>query len=181
MSPPKPWRLLAREEKFAVPGRMKIAVDRVELPDGRVIDDYWRIELIDHVVIVATTADGALICERQYKHGAGRVGLTLPAGHIDPDEPPLAAAQRELLEETGYGGGEWRSLGDCVVSATQYASRAFFFQAKGVAPRQPPASGDLEEMEIVLLDRRAIATAIAANEFIVAGDLAALMLAHSLR
>jgi len=81
----KPWRLLAREERFAVPGRLRVAVDRVELPDGRVIDDYWRVELTDHVVIVATAADGRLICERQYKHGAGRVGLTLPAGHIDRD------------------------------------------------------------------------------------------------
>ncbi len=173
-----PWRLLAREEKFAVPGRMKIAVDRVELPDGRVIDDYWRVELFDHVVIVATTPDGKLICERQYKHGAGRVGLTLPAGHIDGAEPPLQAAQRELLEETGYGGGEWRSLGDCVVSATQYASRAYFFRATDVTLKQPPASGDLEEMEITLLTPDEVRAAFKGGEFIVAGDLAALLLAR---
>lgn len=178
MTAPKPWRLLAREQKFAVPGRLKIAVDRVELPDGRVIDDYWRVELFDHVVIVATTPDGSLICERQYKHGAGRVGLTLPAGHIDENEPPLLAARRELLEETGHGGGEWRPLGDCVVSATQYASRAYFFEAKNVVPTQPPASGDLEEMQIVLLPPEAVRAAIKAGEFIVAGDLAALMLAR---
>jgi ADP-ribose pyrophosphatase len=157
---------------------MTIAVDRVELPDGRVIDDYWRVELFDHVVIVATTPDGSLICERQYKHGAGRVGLTLPAGHIDGDEPPLLAAQRELLEETGHGGGEWKSLGDCVVSATQYASRAYFFQATDVVFRQPPASGDLEEMQILLLSPAAVSAAIRGGEFIVAGDLAALLLAR---
>ncbi len=174
----KPWRLLAREEKFAVPGRMKIAVDRVELPDGRVIDDYWRVELFDHVVIVAATSDGRLICERQYKHGAGRVGLTLPAGHIDGAEPPLLAAQRELLEETGYGGGEWVALGDCVVSATQYASRAYFFRATGVTLKQLPASGDLEEMEIVLLSPDEVRAAIKGGEFLVAGDLAALLLAR---
>lgn len=174
----KPWRLLAREQKFAVPGRMKIAVDKVELPDGRVIEDYWRVELFDHVVIVATAADGRLICERQYKHGAGRVGLTLPAGHIDGAEPPLQAAQRELLEETGHGGGEWRSLGDCVVSATQYASRAYFFQATGVTLKQQPASGDLEEMEIILLSPDDVRAAVKAGEFIVAGDLAALLLAR---
>jgi len=173
----KPWCLLAREEKFAVPGRMKIAVDRVELPDGRVINDYWRVELFDHVVIVAITTDGRLICERQYKHGAGRIGLTLPAGHIDGAEPPLQAAQRELLEETGYSGEGWRSLGDCVVSATQYASRAYFFEARDVTLTQPPASGDLEDMEIMLLTPAEVRTAIKAGEFIVAGDLAALLLA----
>ncbi|MGH9588796.1 MAG: NUDIX hydrolase [Terracidiphilus sp.] len=51
-----------------------------------------------------------VVMERQYRHAAGRFLWELPAGKIEPDEDPLAGAQRELVEETGYRARKWSEL-----------------------------------------------------------------------
>ncbi len=83
---------------------LRLRKDRIELPDGRTIDDYYVRESRGFVVIFATTPDGRVILVRQYKHGIGKALLELPAGAIDPGEAPLQTAQREFAEETGYAG-----------------------------------------------------------------------------
>jgi len=79
---------------------LRLRKDRIELPDGRTIDDYYVRESRGFVVIFATTPDRRVVLVRQYKHGIGRVLLELPAGAIDPGETPLQTAQREFTEET---------------------------------------------------------------------------------
>lgn len=98
-------RKLAYDSKF-----LKVYEDTIKLPNGKVIDDYTLVELPTVVMVVATDIDGRLIVLREYKYAAGETMLTLPAGHKEADESPIAAAQRELLEETGYAGGEFQEL-----------------------------------------------------------------------
>ena len=86
---------------------IQLSVEQVRLPDGRVVDDYYRIKLPDYAMVFAQTTDGKIIMERLYKHGIGRVSLGLPAGLVHAGEDPLAGAQRELLEETGYEASEY--------------------------------------------------------------------------
>jgi ADP-ribose pyrophosphatase len=76
---------------------MEVAVEAVELPDGRVVDEFLSVKTRDFAMVVAFTADGRIVMERSYKHGVRRVALSLPAGYLEPGENPLAAAQRELL------------------------------------------------------------------------------------
>jgi ADP-ribose pyrophosphatase len=68
-------------------------------------------------------ADPTILIERQYRHAAGQFMLELPAGSIDPGETPLAAAKRELIEETGFRAGKWSRL------VTFYASPGFVAEA----------------------------------------------------
>jgi len=65
------------------------------------------------VVILAideTAADPIVIMEQQYRHAAGQYLWELPAGRREPGESPLAAAKRELIEETGYRAKKWQKL-----------------------------------------------------------------------
>ena len=63
------------------------------------------IEAVDWVNVLALTADRQVVLLKQYRPGIDRVCLEIPGGMVDPGEQPVEAAVRELLEETGYGGG----------------------------------------------------------------------------
>lgn len=88
---------------------LQVHADQVNLPDGKqMVREY-----IIHpgaVVIVPLLDNGELVLERQYRYPLHRDFFELPAGKIDPGEDPLACAQRELLEETGYTAASWRYL-----------------------------------------------------------------------
>jgi 8-oxo-dGTP pyrophosphatase MutT (NUDIX family) len=83
---------------------LRLRVDRVELPDGTVIDSYFVRETRGFAIVAALTPDRRIVLVRQYKHGIRTVTLELPAGTLDPGETPEACAVRELAEETGYAG-----------------------------------------------------------------------------
>jgi 8-oxo-dGTP pyrophosphatase MutT (NUDIX family) len=61
--------------------------------------------------VLARTEEGHFVVVRQYRFGTRHVTTEIPGGVIDPGEEPLAAAQRELREETGYTAERWSYLG----------------------------------------------------------------------
>jgi 8-oxo-dGTP pyrophosphatase MutT (NUDIX family) len=96
------WRVLSTRQVIDTPF-LRIRSEKVALPDGTILSDYYIVENRGWVGVVPITEDGRFIINRQYKHGIGLEVLEFPAGGIDPHETdPLVAAQRELMEETGY-------------------------------------------------------------------------------
>ena len=97
--------------RAAYRGRMlKVNEDEVTLPDGGTA----LREYIVHpgaTIILPLFDDGSVLLERQFRYPLGQHFYELPAGRLEPDEPSLATAKRELLEETGYVAAEWRELG----------------------------------------------------------------------
>ena len=97
----KPWKLLDTEYLVDAPW-LKVAKEKCELPNGKVIDDFYTLWQPDWVLILARTAEGKWIMTEQYRYGTGKIALEFPAGIIDKGETPEQAALRELQEECGY-------------------------------------------------------------------------------
>ncbi|MFA6561746.1 MAG: NUDIX hydrolase [Verrucomicrobiia bacterium] len=174
-----PWQVLESRKVFAAPPWIRLSRQRIRLPDGRVVDDFHYIHLTDYAIVVAQTPDGRFILERQYKHGVGKVCLTLPAGGVAEGEDPLRAAQRELLEETGYEADSWQCLGRYACNANYGCGNAHIFTARNARRIAEPDSGDLEEMEIVLLEKEELRRALHDGRIAALGAVAAVALALS--
>ncbi len=91
-------------------GWLGFRVDSLRYASGR----EGTIDVVEHpggITLVAVTDEEQLLFVRQYRHPLGHELLELPAGTLDPGEPPEVAAERELQEETGYRPGAIRTLG----------------------------------------------------------------------
>lgn len=89
---------------------LRLRCDDIELPNGTVLPEYYVRESIGFVMIFAITLRREVVLVRQYRYGNDSISLELPAGSLDPGEDPLACAQRELREETGYTAARWEPL-----------------------------------------------------------------------
>ena len=98
------WKVLSSEYLIRKPW-LTARCDRLELPDGRIMPEYYVLEYPDWVNVIAITKDGKFVMERQYRHALRVEEFELPCGVMEKGESPLEAAKRELLEGTGYGGG----------------------------------------------------------------------------
>lgn len=144
---------------------LKVEQHVVELDDGRRIEDWGWVVTPEFINVCPVLADGRILCFRQEKYAAHGLTMGLPGGYLEPGEEPLAAAQRELREETGYGGGRWTALGSYVVDGNRGNGRGHFFLAQDVQWQQPPDADDLETLEQVLLTPTEARAALLAGEF----------------
>ena len=125
--------------------------------DGRLIDvtvERWgehEREIVEHpgaVAVVAVDAERSVTLVRQLREPARKYLLELPAGTLEQGEQPLETARRELAEETGLTGGEWRELAAFYTTPGFCRERMHLFVAEGVEPGKPQAEAD-EDLELV--------------------------------
>jgi ADP-ribose pyrophosphatase len=175
----QPWILLDQTELYRLGTRLRVMGDHIRLPDGREIRDYLRLAMPDYVAILALDAEGRIVCERQYKHGVGRVVLTLPAGALEEGEAPQAAAERELLEETGHAAACWQRLFSAATHGNAGGPAATAFLATDCRKVAEPDSGDLEEMVVETLTPQEVLAALDRGEFALMTDRAVIL--HGLK
>ncbi len=171
------WQVLRQTPLLDAQPWLTVYSETIQLPSGRVVENFQTLEMPAYVVIVAFTGDGQVITERNYKHGPRRVCLNLPAGYISYSEQPLAAAKRELAEETGYEASEWVPLGTFVNDGNRGAGTGHFFLARDAHRVSEPNSGDLEDIEIHLVSPGDLADAIRKGDMPVLSNAAAFALA----
>jgi ADP-ribose pyrophosphatase len=168
---------VARETVFSGGPIREVAVETVVLPDGRQIPDYYVVRMPDYVLVFAEMRDGTTPLFRQYRHGPRRVCLTFPGGTMEDGESPLDAAKRELLEELGCVASRWESLGHYVTNANQGCNTAHLFRAGECDLVQSASSDDLEDTEVVYMDRNALMSPERLTEIGLATHVALLLLA----
>lgn len=134
--------LIERNEIFA--GRViQVSVDQVELPNGKRIP----LEIVRHpggAAVVAIDADDRICLLRQFRHAAGGYVYELPAGKLEPGEPPEATARRELVEEASVSAAEWRSLGAYFSSPGCFTEVIHLYLATGLTQE----AGNPEDDEV---------------------------------
>lgn len=160
-------RTLARRPLLTVGNGRFLAVEShtVAFPNGCIVEDWGWIITPDYINVVAVTVEGCFLCFRQHKYAVTGLSLSVTGGYIEPGEEPFAAAQRELLEETGYVAATWRPLGSYAVDGNRGAGVAHFFLATGARWQQPIDADDLETQEFLLLARSEVEAALLAGEF----------------
>ena len=156
------WTVIGSQVSFA-DRWLRVRSDHVRTAEGDVIGPYHVIEYPDWVTIVGFTRESCrLLLVREYRHGVRQILWGLPGGMIDPDDgsdrhgAAEAAARRELLEETGFAGGDLEPLVNVHPNPSNQSNTAFCFLATGlqrVAPQRPGAPGESQEVvEADLID-----------------------------
>jgi len=146
----KPWKILKSKYLYKTNG-VALRIDQCEIPNGNVFEPYV-IETGTWVNVIALTKDREVILERQYRHGVGQVMLEIPAGIMDEDdESPLQAAQRELLEETGYTSDRFIEVGKAYPNPATHNNLTYSFLALDVEKVDQQSLDETEEIEVSLI------------------------------
>ena len=159
------WRTTSKRTLLDHSPFLRVEEHVVELPDGRVIDNWPWIITPDYINVVAITTGSEFIFLRQTKYAVTGSTLAPVGGYLDPEEDPLDAARRELLEETGYEAPEWINLGQYVVDGNRGSGRGNLFLARGAVRVTEPHADDLEEQEIILMNRAQVEEALDEGQF----------------
>ncbi|MDD3155434.1 MAG: NUDIX hydrolase [Victivallaceae bacterium] len=132
------WNVLKSEYLFRRPW-LTVRREELELPNGNRIPEFYVLEYPEWVNVIAMTEAGEFVLVRQYRHGLGRISLELPAGVCEKtDLSPLEGARRELAEETGYGGGDWREYMVLSANPSTQNNLTHTFLALGVRKVEEP-------------------------------------------
>ena len=128
----KNWKLISRKVVYDGHPYIKISMDKVQLPNGKIIDDYHRIEVHNAVMLLVENEKKELLVYKEYRHGVAEVSLTFPAGGIESNENIYDAAKRELLEETGFEGKNFNILNDYIVSGSYMFGELTFIKVTNI-------------------------------------------------
>ena len=159
------WKILQSEYLFRRPW-LTARRDKVLLPDGRINPEYYVVEYPDWVNVIARTRDGMFVMERQYRHAVGMTCYELPCGVMEAGETPQEAARRELSEETGYTGGNWREILTITPNPSSMSNFTHCFVAEGVELTGKPHLDATEELEVHLLTEEEVLTLLRENQLI---------------
>jgi 8-oxo-dGTP pyrophosphatase MutT (NUDIX family) len=136
------------DRKMIYEGRViRVSVDTVDLPNGVRLP----LEIVRHpggAAVVAIDAQERVCLLRQFRHAAGGYIYELPAGKLEPDEPPEVTARRELVEEAAMSAGHFEPLGAYFSSPGVFTEVIHLYLATELTPAAgAPETGEVFEVE----------------------------------
>lgn len=152
MSEIEKWNLLESEYLIRRPW-LTARRDRVKLPNGQINDEFYVLEYPDWVNVIAVTEEGEFIMIEQYRHGLGEVQMEICAGVVEKGEHHLDAAKRELMEESGFGGGKWRLLTVLSGNPSTTNNLTYCYVAEGVKKISEQHLDRTEDVTVRILSR----------------------------
>lgn len=174
------WTTIASETLFSS-RYVTIKKNSVELPDGKVMDDYYTVTIPDAASVVALTHHGEIILKREYRYACGETMLEIPAGIVEPDDDDaLAVAQRELLEETGYTASDWTYLGASRESTSKLTNTMHLFLARDCRKVADQHLDDTEQLDVVVTSFDQAIDMVMDNEICASGSAHAILKAARL-
>ena len=145
------WTVLSSEYLHRAPW-LTVRKDHVVLPNGNHIPSYYILEYPNWVNTIAITRNGQFVFIRQYRHGIQETSYELCAGVCEEEDgSPMVSAQRELLEETGYGNGVWKEFMQISPNPSTHTNITYCFLATDVEKISEQQLEDTENLTVHLL------------------------------
>lgn len=141
------WTLLSSQYIHKGPWAT-LRSDKCEMPDGRIVNEYFVLEYPNWANAVALTREGKILMVTQYRHAANIVSLEIPGGVIDGDEKPEEAMHRELLEETGYQFDKMELMCSVYANPSTANNKTFCYLATGGVKIQEQSLDEHEEVVV---------------------------------
>lgn len=155
----------------------RVRKDRVKLSNGVVVDDYFVNVRPDIALVLPITKKQEIVFVQQYRHGVEQILLELPAGSFNPQkEDSLVAAQRELLEETGYVVGTIAKIATLYDNPVKDTNKIHLFLATDVAIASKQNLDITEAIKVILIPISELKNRILQGEICVSGSIAAIFL-----
>ncbi len=156
------WEKLASRRGPDLP-LFGVRFDKLRHPQTSAEFERLVLEAPAWVNVVAVTEAGEIVMVEQFRFGVGKLTLEPVGGIVDAGEDSLAAARRELLEESGYGGGSWHYLGCVQANPAYHDNLCHHWLADGVTRVQDPAPDEGEAIRVHLLSLEALRQAVASG------------------
>ena len=169
------WKQLGRKKVYSSKF-VNVYEDQIQLPSGKIINNYTVVEKPDIVMVVATDRNNNLIILDEYKYAAGKNLLTLPAGHLEKNEKPVNAAKRELLEETGFVSDEFVETGILYEYATRDLHEIHVVRAKNIYKKSETVHEDTESISYSLISKEKLIKQIKDKKWQTSSAIAAITL-----